>query len=164
MELKVIPPFQFIISAGLMYFLAFYFPAFYYDLPHSWLASSDLKSHFSLKNITTIIVVLFAIIIASFALWDFHKYNTTFHPHTPEKTTSLVNSGIYAYSRNPMYLAMVITLSALAFHLQNLSCFAIVPLFIYYITHFQIVPEEKILTKLFTAEYKAYCTKVRRWL
>ena len=76
----------------------------------------------------------------------------------------MVDSGIYAYSRNPMYLALVLVLFALAFYCGNITCFAIIPLFIWYITQYQIKPEEVMLDKLFPNEYQAYSKKVRRWL
>ena len=83
--------------------------------------------------------------------------------YAPEKTRTVVDSGVFAYSRNPMYLALVITLFAFGIYLENYSCFVIMPLFIRYITRFQIIPEEQMLDKLFPHDYQAYCQKVRRW-
>ena len=40
----------------------------------------------------------------------------------------------------------------------------LVPVFIWYLTEFQIKPEERALTALFGDDYRAYCQKVRRWL
>ena len=39
-----------------------------------------------------------------------------------------------------------------------------VPLFIFYITIFQIIPEEEAMRELFKDEYKDYCSNVRRWV
>lgn len=150
LELKVIPPVQLVISASLMFALANYLPQY----------------HFSLALSFSLIIFLIASagVIGTLALVDFHKHKTTFHPHTPEKTSTVVDSGIYAYSRNPMYLALVLVLFALALYLKNLTCFAIIPLFIWYITRYQIKPEEMMLDKLFPNDYQAYRKKVRRWL
>ena len=63
-----------------------------------------------------------------------------------------------------MYLAMAIALVALAIYSHNYSAFAVLPLFIGYLTQFQIKPEERMLDKLFPNDYQAYCAKVRRWL
>ncbi len=150
LELKIIPPVQFIISAGLMYSLATALPQCYFEL--------------SMALPVTMILVLAACVIGALALYDFHKHQTTFHPHTPEKTSTVVDTGVFAYSRNPMYLSLVLALLALGIHLQNYSSFVVIPLFVYYITRFQIIPEEKMLDKLFPNNYQAYCQKVRRWL
>tara|TARA_R110001583_G_scaffold561_14_gene5044 strand:- start:862 stop:1320 length:459 start_codon:yes stop_codon:yes gene_type:complete len=150
LELKVIPPVQLIISSGLMYSLATYFPQYHFDLK---------------VNLPIIILfILAASLIGILALYDFHKHQTTFHPHTPEKTSTVVDSGVFAYSRNPMYISLVMLLLALGVYLQNYSSFSIIPLFIWYITQFQIIPEEKMLDKLFPNDYQAYCQRVNRWI
>jgi protein-S-isoprenylcysteine O-methyltransferase Ste14 len=150
LALKIIPPVQVIICAGLMFSLAYYLPQYRFTLP--------------LRFPLIILLITLASIISLLALYDFHKHNTTFHPHTPDKTSTIVDSGIYAYSRNPMYLGLVLLLLALALYLKNIFCFAIIPLFVWYITRYQIKPEEKMLDKLFPIDYQAYSQKVRRWL
>lgn len=150
LALKVIPPVQLVICAGLMFSLRYNFPQYHFYLTFSFLL--------------IIFLIATASLIGALALFDFHKHNTTFHPHTPEKTRTLVDTGIYAYSRNPMYLALVLVLLALALYLKNVTCFAVVPLFIWYITRYQIKPEEVMLDKLFPIDYQAYSQKVRRWL
>lgn len=150
LTLKITPPVQLVICASVMFSLAYYFPQYHFSMALS----------FSL----ILFLITLASIIVSLALYNFHKHKTTVHPHTPEKTSVIVNSGIYAYSRNPMYLALVLVLLALALYFTNVTCFAVIPLFIWYITRYQIKPEEMILDKLFPTEYQAYCQKVRRWL
>lgn len=149
LALKIIPPVQVIISAGLMYGFANYLPQYHFTLVIRWPM--------------ILLLIVAAATIGILALYDFHKHQTTFHPHTPEKTSTVVDSGVFAYSRNPMYLSMVITLIALVIYFQNYSCFVILPLFIWYITRFQIIPEEQMLTTLFPDDYSKYCQKVRRW-
>jgi protein-S-isoprenylcysteine O-methyltransferase Ste14 len=63
-----------------------------------------------------------------------------------------------------MYLAMLLGTLALAVYLQNIASFFILPLFITYLTRYQIIPEEQMLETLFGEEFNAYCRKVRRWL
>lgn len=150
LALKIIPPVQLVICAGLMLSLQYVFPQYHFSLAYS----------FPL----IIFLIAAASIIGALALFDFRKHNTTFHPHTPEKTSTVVDSGIYAYSRNPMYFALVLVLLALALYLKNVTCFAVIPLFIWYITRYQIKPEEVMLDKLFPIDYQAYSQKVRRWL
>lgn len=150
LALKIIPPVQLLISAALMVGLTGYLPQYHFDL--------------SLSLYIIILLMLTASSIGILALYDFHKHQTTFHPHTPEKTSKVVDTGVFAYSRNPMYISLVLTLIALGVYLENYSSFIIIPLFIWYITQFQIIPEERMLDKLFPNDYQAYCQKVRRWL
>ena len=150
LELKVIPPVQLLISMALMVNLAVYFPLYNFGL--------------SIRLPIIILLILVGSIIGILALYDFRKHKTTFHPHTPEKTSTVVDTGVFAYSRNPMYISLVLALLALGIYLQNYSSFIIIPVFIWYITRFQIIPEERMLDKLFPSDYQAYCQKVRRWL
>ncbi|NQY89361.1 MAG: isoprenylcysteine carboxylmethyltransferase family protein [Colwellia sp.] len=150
LELKVIPPVQLVICASLMFALAYYCPQYSFTL--------------ALSFPLIIFLIVLASIIGTLALYDFRKHKTTFHPHTPEKTRKVVDSGIYAHSRNPMYLALALILFALAIYLKNIACFAVMPLFIWYITRYQIKPEEEMLNKLFPTDYQIYSQKVRRWL
>ncbi len=83
---------------------------------------------------------------------------------SPEKASKVVDTGIYAYSRNPMYLALLLVLLALASFLANIAVLFIIPVFIAYITRFQIIPEERALTNNFGRDYLDYTNRVRRWI
>ena len=82
----------------------------------------------------------------------------------PDSTSSLVISGIYKYTRNPMYLGFVLVLLGWAAFLSNLAALALLPAFVLYINRFQIIPEEHVLTSLFPDAYPAYRARVRRWI
>ena len=82
----------------------------------------------------------------------------------PAKTTSLVAGGVYRFTRNPMYLGLLLVLAGWAVFLSNALAFALLPAFIAYIGRFQIAPEERALAAKFGTEYEAYRTEVRRWL
>ena len=94
----------------------------------------------------------------------FRKAKTTVNPTTPEATSLVVASGVYGLSRNPMYLGLVLVLSGWAVFLSSLLATLVVPLFVAYMTRFQIIPEERALSTHFGAEYDTYMRKVRRWL
>ena len=76
----------------------------------------------------------------------------------------MVRHGIYRFTRNPMYLGQLLQLVAWAFWLENLLAFAVLPAYIAYLTRFQIIPEERILSARFGASYAAYQQRVRRWV
>ena len=103
-------------------------------------------------------------LVAIIAVYAFKKAKTTVDPTNPNKASKLVIIGIYKISRNPMYLGMFFILLAFATRLGNLYSFSILVLYVWYITTFQIKPEEEALTKLFGEVYINYCKKVRRWI
>jgi len=94
----------------------------------------------------------------------FRRAKTTMNPIKPGAASSLVSSGVYRFTRNPMYLGLSVSLLGWAMFLSNPLALLGVPLFVLYINRFQINPEERVLSSLFGAEYTAYKEKVRRWL
>jgi len=97
-------------------------------------------------------------------MMSFRRAKTTMNPIKPGAASSLVSSGVYRFTRNPMYLGLSVTLLGWAMFLSNPLALLAVPLFVLYINRFQIDPEERVLSSLFGAEYAAYKEKVRRWL
>lgn len=95
---------------------------------------------------------------------SFARAKTTVNPTKPAATSSLVVTGVYRFTRNPMYLGMLLVLLGWAVYLANAVAFLLVPLFVLYISRFQIVPEERVLYEKFGAEFTAYKARVRRWL
>jgi protein-S-isoprenylcysteine O-methyltransferase Ste14 len=93
----------------------------------------------------------------------FRKAKTTVNPLKPH-ASSLVTWGVYAISRNPMYLGGLIMLLGWAIFLPNALAFVFLPIYVLYINWFQIAPEERALTSLFGQTYVAYQMRARRWL
>ncbi|MBS0184498.1 MAG: isoprenylcysteine carboxylmethyltransferase family protein [Nitrospira sp.] len=94
----------------------------------------------------------------------FRRMKTTVNPLTPEATTTMVTSGIYRFTRNPMYLGFLFILAGWAIDLSNLLAFAFLPLFVWYMNRFQILPEERALASKFSEPFTRYKRSVRRWL
>lgn len=86
------------------------------------------------------------------------------NPIKPMATSSLVTSGVFRLTRNPMYLSLLLYLLAWAAYLSNVLALLFAPVFMLYINEFQIKPEERALSSLFGPEYAAYKERVRRWL
>lgn len=80
------------------------------------------------------------------------------------EATTLVTGGLYRFSRNPMYLAMLLFLIGLAVFLGTLSTLIPVALFAWIIDRQFIRSEEIFLEGIFGDEYAAYRQRVRRWI
>lgn len=94
----------------------------------------------------------------------FRRANTTMTPLQPDQATALVTTGVYAYTRNPMYLGVTTVLLAWAVYLGSPWALFGPPAFALYIARFQIRPEERAMARLFGAAYEDYKSRVRRWL
>lgn len=150
LELAVHPPILFAACATIMIFAERFTPALAIGIPFRGQIAAALA--------------LVAIVVASLALFQFTRSRTTIDPRRPEETSLLVVSGIYRLSRNPMYLGLLIGLTALAVLLDNWISLAIVPLLPLWLTRFQILPEERILSSRFGDEFERYRARTRRWL
>ena len=102
--------------------------------------------------------------IAASGIVAFRRARTTVNPIKVSSASALVSGGIYRFTRNPMYLGLLLQLLAWAIFLSNPLALLWLPVFVSYITLFQIMPEERALTSLFGSEYSAYKQSVRRWL
>jgi protein-S-isoprenylcysteine O-methyltransferase Ste14 len=94
----------------------------------------------------------------------FRRAKTTINPTTPEAASSLVSSGVYRVTRNPMYVGFLFVLVAWAVFLSSGWSLPGPLVFAAYIHRFQITPEERALSALFGTEYSVYKARVRRWL
>ena len=110
------------------------------------------------------IIIIFGIIIILSATVLFKKYKTTITPLKPSKATKLIISGVYKFSRNPMYLGLLLVLLGISIILNLTGGFFLIPLFIIYLNRFQIIPEENAMVDLFKDEFLEYKKNVRRWI
>jgi protein-S-isoprenylcysteine O-methyltransferase Ste14 len=113
------------------------------------------------------LVAAFAIpagITAALGIGAFARAKTTIDPVHVDQASTLVTTGIYGLTRNPMYVGLTLLLCAWAAWLA--APLAVVgPLaFVAFITRFQIIPEERFLVSHFGVAYEQYCSRVRRWI
>ena len=94
----------------------------------------------------------------------FRRSGTTTNPLKPGAASSLVVGGVYRHTRNPMYLGLAIVLLGWAAYLAAPLALLGLPIFVLFMTRFQIIPEEAALTELFGQQFTAYRNRVRRWL
>jgi protein-S-isoprenylcysteine O-methyltransferase Ste14 len=92
----------------------------------------------------------------------FSKLGTPVRPF--EKSTTVVTSGMFRLTRNPMYLGMVIGLIGVAILLGSVVVWLPIPIFIAIIHSRFILREERFMEDLFGEQYLAYKRRVRRWI
>lgn len=127
------------------------------------LISPDFFVEWQLRWSMAVAIALTGILISLTGIVQFRKAKTTIHPMTPAETSAIVTSGIYSYTRNPMYLGMFLMLIGWGFYLMNPFSILFSFAFIGYMNRYQIIPEEQILVSKFGEEYTQYKQSVARW-
>lgn len=134
----------------------------------AWLLSPLISTPLDVRNVRSLAsavgLMVLAIALAASGILAFRRVETTIDPLHPDEATALVTSGVFQFSRNPMYLAMLLLLTAWVTYLGHIIGIAALLLFVWYITRFQIRPEEQILASKFGDAYSSYCGRVRRWI
>jgi protein-S-isoprenylcysteine O-methyltransferase Ste14 len=150
LELKVPPPLVALVIAAAMWGISRATP------------SVDVSARIRLGAAIAIALAGAAVAIAGVAA--FRRAKTTVNPLNPETSSSLVTSGVYRLTRNPMYVGIALALVAWAVFLSSGWALLGPLIFVLYMTRFQIVPEERVLSSMFGEAYAAYRARVRRWL
>ena len=150
LSLKIPPPAQAITFGVLMWVVA--------------RQVSGGQFHFDLQLPVAILFAVAGVALVVTSMLEFRRASTTVDPFHPEEASSLVDSGVFSFSRNPMYVSLLLVLIGWFIWLGSLYNLAVLALFISYITVFQIKPEEAAMKSLFGDEYDQYCSKVRRWI
>lgn len=152
LELKVPPPVVTFAVGVLMWALARMLPAL--DFASSLPGRRALAIAFALAGVA--LVVACAV--------QFRRAGTTVNPMRPSGVTKLVDSGLYRFSRNPIYLGDALLLVGWGLWLANLASLASIAVFVSYLNRFQIEPEERALRAAFGPAFDAYRARVRRWI
>jgi protein-S-isoprenylcysteine O-methyltransferase Ste14 len=93
---------------------------------------------------------------------SFTRHRTTVNPFA--RSTSLVTVGVFRFTRNPMYLGMVLALAGTAILLGSLAPWIPVVALAVLLDRAFVAPEERRLAEIFTDQYEQYRRSVRRWL
>lgn len=139
------PPIIFLFCAGIMYCLP---PLFEFTGYFGW----------------SIVLIILSGMIGGGSVLQFILAKTTLNPIYLTESKTLVVSGWFKFSRNPMYLALVILLLAWALYLGSVSAVCFIGVFVWYMNNTQIKREEHFLEQRFGQDYLEYKKKVRRWL
>lgn len=147
MNNKIPPPIVTLFCGLGIYCSSYLFPTFSFDY----------------SILISIIFVLIGFFIFLSAIRLFKKHETTVDPSKPEKASSLITNGVFKYSRNPMYLGMLLLLCSISIQFSLVGGLIIIPIFVLFITKYQIIPEEKAMAILFKEDFQSYKEKTRRW-
>ncbi len=101
----------------------------------------------------------------SFMMWArilFTSRNTTLF--VGQLSSQLVCDGPFRFSRNPMYVGVMIFLVGLALWVGTWPFYLAVLVTFLFLNCFHIPREERMLRELFGERYLTYCKEVRRWL
>lgn len=150
MSLKVVPVLQLILAIGACWFVSFMLP--FWNL--NFIGQDELF----------IVLPAIGFVPLILSIVQFKKANTTVDPRFPEKVNQLVTTGVFKYTRNPMYLSMLLLLIGVAFKFGNPINALIIFAFVLSITTYQIKPEEQILSEIFGDEYLKYKSRTGRWI
>ncbi|MDH5691742.1 MAG: isoprenylcysteine carboxylmethyltransferase family protein [Gammaproteobacteria bacterium] len=112
----------------------------------------------------SMILAALAVFVAGCGVYAFRIAKTTMNPLKTDGVSSLVNSGIYRFTRNPMYLGFYLILLAWGVYLTNYLALAGSLLFVFYMNRYQILPEERALERIFGDSFERYKQDVRRWI
>ncbi|HEX6176774.1 MAG TPA: isoprenylcysteine carboxylmethyltransferase family protein [Thermoanaerobaculia bacterium] len=107
-------------------------------------------------------IVLVALTVASAGIYQMKKHRTPVEPG--QQPTALVTSGVFARSRNPLYLSLLLVLVAIAVMANALWILVAAALFGLTIDRVVIAWEERVLDRTFPDEYRDYKRRVRRWI
>lgn len=150
LDLKVPPLAAVVLTAALMWLGAKALPSSGFALPgRPWLAGG---------------IATAGALVACLGVVSFRRARTTVNPLHPENATALVTSGVYRWTRNPMYLGFLLLLLGWTAWLSNAAALVLLSGFVVFLDRFQIRPEERALESRFGGEFAAYRARVRRWL
>jgi protein-S-isoprenylcysteine O-methyltransferase Ste14 len=145
---NLLPPTYFLFSISVVVLLGLFLP-WMRIIPAQW-------------NIIGITLLITGVIFNIAADNAFRLMGTTIKPF--EESTSLVTSGLYGFTRNPMYLGFVLMLTGLALLIGRLTPFFVIPIFIVLLERRFIVHEERMLATKFGVVWQEYASRTRRWI
>jgi protein-S-isoprenylcysteine O-methyltransferase Ste14 len=150
LELKIPPVVLWLLTGLVIWGVARAGPALHVPLPG--------------RRVAAALLALAGVAIGVAGVAAFRLSRTTVDPRRPDAATSLVTGGPYRWSRNPMYLGLLLMLAGWALYLSSPLALVLLPAFVAYMNRFQIEPEERAMRLKYGRDYEAYTRSVRRWI
>ena len=140
-------------------YVAFFF--FSFLLQKIW-PVNERSLHSTMAYIFGWVLIALYFLLAFAAIWQFAVSKNTLVTIKP--ATSLQTTGIYAFTRNPMYLSLLLLYSGIAVFVGNWWTFLLLPILIVVVQMYVIGKEEQYLHHAFGEQYDEYKRRVRRWI
>ena len=150
LENRIPPPIVTLLVAAAMWGGSFAAPPF----------TTNSALHYGLVALLFVLAGLFGFP----AVRAFIRAKTTIDPVRIDRASTIVTTGAFSVTRNPMYVAMTLLLLSWAAYLATAWSLLGPVLFVLFITRFQIIPEERAMAAKFGAAYLAYKGRVHRWI
>lgn len=150
LELKIPPVALVLLLAASMWGVARLVPATGFSMPGASFVAAA--------------ATLAGVLIALTGIVSFRRARTTVNPMHPEAVSRLVVTGIYRWTRNPMYLGMLLALLGFGLLLGNALAIGVALAFVPLMNRLQIAPEERTLALRFGPAFDDFRRSVRRWL
>ncbi|MDQ8028168.1 MAG: isoprenylcysteine carboxylmethyltransferase family protein [Brevundimonas sp.] len=107
-------------------------------------------------------LIILGLLLEMAALTRFRRLGTP--PEPWKATTALATDGLYAFSRNPIYVGFALIYLGFATAMDSWAALAMLIPCMVVVDRFVVLREEAYLSAKFGAAWDAYCSKVRRWL
>jgi protein-S-isoprenylcysteine O-methyltransferase Ste14 len=146
-RVRVVPPVYLLAAVLAMIALEILLPGGMLPVPLKWLG---------------LVPMIAGLLLGGWAARLFRKHETTIKPG--HVSNQLLSEGPYRFTRNPIYLGMVLGLIGVALLLGGTTPWLILPVFIWLIARNVIPVEEAMLDERFGQEYRDYRARVRRWI
>jgi len=149
LKLKIPPAVVFLICIGMMWALDQQIPEWFVIDLGKWVPRG---------------ILALGVMVGLVGVFQFARSSTSVDPHHPEKASVLVTSGVFQFSRNPMYLAMLLILVGGFIKFGEPAGLIVLAFYIGYMNRFQIQPEEEMMQEKFGEAFSVYKKSVRRWI
>jgi protein-S-isoprenylcysteine O-methyltransferase Ste14 len=107
-------------------------------------------------------LVVLGLAVGVSGMREFHRHRTPTSPFRP--TTALVTTGVFRFTRNPMYLGFVLLTVGVAVAF-NSTAFLVSALLLTVLLDAAVIrPEERFLARRYGTDFEAYLRGTRRWL
>ncbi len=127
-----------------------------------WLARRWVPISIPYARPMGVIVAMCSIALLVWGFAPMHRARTAVIPHKP--ATQLVTGGAFRFTRNPLYVSMIIGYTSVAIWTEAVPALLLLPVAIAVLQARVIRREEAYLERRFGSDYREYCRTVRRWL
>jgi protein-S-isoprenylcysteine O-methyltransferase Ste14 len=116
----------------------------------------------SVVSVVSVVMVVVGLALMGWGFFTFRRAGTAIRPF--HSASSLVTTGPYRFTRNPMYTGLTIAYVGGALLIDSAWPLILLPAVLVVLFITVIAREERYLSDAFSSEYAAYCARVRRWL